>query len=465
MVALLPHQQPIFLDPTPDRVFTGTRQFGKSTFATVCVIDAGISNPGADIIYVDMDIEHGDKIIWPEVERIMGEFRVPAKIASGQLNFDNGATGYIFSGAQSEIDKLQGLKPVLLIVDEAQEANALNDIITMCKPGMMRRNGRMILMGIPGRVAKIGPWWDATEGKNKELYGQHRGTFRDNTALSSEAKDRLYETEKKRLGEHSPDFLRHWRGLWPALDNALRVYHYDSALNGYDGSAPLCEMHTLGLDPGGVRDAEAVVVVGHGRADGVAYHVDEDVSEKGDGGDWTDTGDRVGPLNQKWQCSERYYDWGSAHKDALTLIWMKDRAVVMTGVPSKDPYEESKRINEQFAQRKLFIKRGSKLEQDLLYTTWDPDALGGGGQKPKYSLAYKQDAADALRCAMWGVFGYVPPAKAVKAALSPEEQERLRVANGDAYKRKEESRADKYSPPTITRPPAVNALGRRNRGY
>lgn len=470
--ALKPHQRAIFLDETPDRVVCGTRQFGKSTLATVEIIQACIDRPGSESAYVDMDIEHAGKIIWREIGRIMEEYRVPAKVVENELHFDNGSIGYIFSGQPSEIKKLQGLKFARLIVDEAQEANALTEILTMCKPALMRFNGRVLLMGIPGRVRKIGPWWDVTEGDKRHLFGQHRGTFRDNDSLDRDAVERLFNDEKERLGERNPDFMRHWCGQWPDVDNALRVYHYDPEHNGYDGPGPECSMYSLGLDPGGVRDSEAVVVVGHGRPDGRIYAVGETVSAKKEGGDWDDTADRVGPLVDQYSPAHRFYDYGSANKGALTLMYMQDRAILMDAVPDKDPYNESKRINVLFAQRRLFIRRGSKLEQDMLYTTWDAETLGGGGQKPKYSKSYKQDAADALRAAMWGVYAYQPPERVKELPLGPVEAEAKRIADGEAYKRAaKEMRSDKYHMPGRDHyDPSANSrqtdrFGRVKRGY
>jgi hypothetical protein len=473
-----PQQIPIFLDKTRDRVVTGTRQGGKTRFALTDVIEAHrLNNDRGESAYVDMDKEHGGKVAWDELGLILDKFRVPARIIDEELIFDNGSKLYIFSGEPTQLKKLQGLKYVRLIVDECQELQKLSELLTLVKPALMRHNGRVILMGIPGKVSGMGDWWDYTEGKNSKLFAQHRITFWDNPYLSQEAKVELFESEKERLGEFHPDFLRHWKGVWPMTNNALRMFHYDPDKHGYDeGEAPDCQLHALGLDPGGVLDREAIVVLGHGNKDGVAWHLDEDETEKKEGGDWDDSGDRVGPMQDKWECNIRFYDWGSAHKDALTLIYKKDRQILMTGVPSKDPYEESKRINQALKAGKLKIKRGSKLEKALLYTEWDKESLMNGG-KPKQSKKYKQNLGDALRCAMWAVYGFVPPAKAGRRQLTDVEQEALRIANKEAYKyaNGQSKRQDKYSPPQVSHtfskpatprnPPQTNRNGRVNRGY
>jgi hypothetical protein len=480
--ALLPHQRPVFLDKRPRRVYTGTRQLGKSSEFAVELIDAAVNNPGSESAYVDMTKDHADKVLWREIQRNMSTYHVPAKVVGEELHFDNGAKVYVFSGEPSEVAKLQGMKFAILIIDEAQDAPAINEILTMVEPALMRFNGRILLGGIPGRVKKIGPWWEICEGDQAGQYGQHRGTFWDNSALSEEGKQRLFEEAKNRLSERNPDFIRHWLGLWPELDFALRVYHYDPALNSYSENAPVCPLHSLGLDPGGVRDSEAVVIVGHGNTDGLIWHVDEKVTPKKAGGAWNHTddetkeqaaaevsADRVGALNEKWKPHKKYYDWGSAHKDALALIWNKTTTIMLEGVPSKSPYDEAQRINELFAQRRLFIKKGSKLEQDLMYTTWDEKSLGGGEQKPKYSRDWKQDAADALRCAMWAIWTTEPKERPI-VRLTPEQAEAKRIADKVAYKkRKPESRQDKYRLPSALdrapKPSVIGTNGRLNRGY
>jgi len=468
---LQPHQRKIFLDPSPDRAVVGTRQFGKSTLATVEIINAALTRPGSESAYVDMDQNHGERVMFREIGRLLEQCRIPARVVDNELHFDNGSVAYIFSGAPSEIAKLQGMKFAILILDEAQECSALEDILTMCRPALMRFNGRVMLTGIPGRVAEIGPWWDATEGDKKHLFSQHRGTFRDNAALDPEAAERLYNAEKERLGETNLDFIRHWEGRWPTVDNALRVYHYDPEANGYKGDPGEFELYSLGLDPGGVRDSEAVVVVGHGSGGGPIYAVDEAISEKKQGGGWDDTADRVGPLVDKYNPAHRFYDYGSANKSALTLIYMQDRQILMEAVPDKDPYNESKRINALFATGRLFIRRGSKLERDMLYTTWDPETLGSG-KKPKYSAAWKQDGADALRAAMWGVYAFQPEPKQAKPVLSDVEAEAKRIADGDAYKRAaKETRSAKYAIPGVTpldpsaKSRVTDRFGRVRRGY
>jgi hypothetical protein len=452
LAALHDYQRPIFLDSRYQVVLNGTRQYGKTRIACVTMIDTLLNRPKTEAAYVDMDIEHGEKVLLKDLQKILDEYDVPARIVDGEVRFENGSIGYVFSGANTkEVKKLQGLKLVLLIIDEAQESSEISNILTMCSPALLLQNGRILLMGIPGRVRGIGYWWEVCEGEHKELFAQYRGSFWDNTTLSQEAKERLYESEKKRLGETNPEFVRHWKGEWPDDDKSLRVYHYDPAVNGYDGDHPPCPIRTLGLDPGGVRDAEANEVLGHGREDGNIYQIDELVTEKKEGGDWDDTGNRTVPLWRKNRVNQGFYDYGSAHKGALALIYEQDSTTRLEAVPEKDPYNEAKRINELFQARRLWIKKGSRLHFDLLYTMWDAESLGKSGKKPEYSKAYKQNACDALRAAMWGVYGYVPTKKDKPKPISDVEAEAKRIADGLAYKKKPEQRSDKYTIPTVNK--------------
>lgn len=429
---LFPYQTKCHNDVTSDRVLTGTRQLGKSRFAASEIIDAGLASPGCDIAYVDMDILHGERIIWKEIGELLRQRNVAAEIIDGVLKFENGSTAYIFSGRPAEIEKLQGFKLALLIVDEAQEAENLEGIIKLVRPALMRFSGRIILLGIPGRIAKVGYWWDVTEGKSAHKFGQHRATFWMNPAIPEKSKHEQFETAKAELGETNPEFIRHWLGKWPANDNALRAFRYDPDVNGYDGEAPVCRFAALGLDPGGTFDAEAVEVIGHGNKnargdeDGIIWQLDEDVSEKKEGGDWDITGERVGKLDEKWAPTKKFLDYGSARKSGVIVKYKLDTLITLEAVPPKDPEQEAVRINLLFQAKRLFIRRGSKLHYDLLYTTLDHKELA----KEKWILSktWKQNSIDALRAALWGVPGYATLAPTVSLRKTDEQREKEAIA-------------------------------------
>lgn len=406
ILAANPAQLAIFDDKTPDRGVETTRQFGKSFEAAVEHIDVGLMRPGTDTAFLDFDKTHAEKIVLRDFETLLEDYDVAAKLVGDELHFDNGSICYIFSGRPSEVKKLQGFKLALLTCDESNDAEALEEIFKMVRPALMRYRGRILAMGIPGRVASIGFWWEITHGKLAHRFGQHRGHMRDNPFLAPEAIAEQRAAAVEELGEDSPDFIRHWEGKWPALDNALRVYRYFPDVNGYDGDAPSCARYSLGLDPGGVRDAEAAVMVGHTPGEGAAWVVDEDDSGKGKGGDWSDTEVRLDPMIARWNPLDLFYDYGSAKK-AANLVIEGDRNVRLEPVPMKDLDIEIPRINKLFAQKKLWVRRGSKLEADLLYLTWDAKARAAG--RNKYANTWKQNLCDALRAALWAVEAFAKP--------------------------------------------------------
>jgi hypothetical protein len=401
-----PQQLAVHDDPTSDRVLEGTRQLGKSWLAAVEHVDVGLRIPGSESAFIDFDKEHAEKIVLRDFETLLEKYDIPAHLVEDRLEFDNGSIAYIFSGRPSEVKKLQGLKLALLTCDESNDAEALEEIFRMVRPALMRYRGRILAMGIPGRVSGIGFWWEITHGKRAAAFGQHRGHMRDNPHLPPEAIAEQRAKAMEELGADSPDFIRHWDGLWPALDNALRVFRYFPDVNGFDGDAPPCNRYALGLDPGGVRDSEAAVMLGHNPGKGEAWVVDEDDSGKGRGGDWQDTEVRLDPMIHRWNPLDLFYDYGSAKK-AANLVIEGDRNVRLEPVPMKDLDIEIPRVNKLFARKALWVKRGSKLEQDLLYLTWDAKARAVG--RNKYASTWKQNLCDALRAALWAVEGYANP--------------------------------------------------------
>jgi hypothetical protein len=423
-------QLAVFEDSTPDRVLVGTRQLGKSLLAAVCHVDIGLTKPGSDSAFLDFDIEHAEKIILRDFETLLDAYDVPAKLVEGRLEFDNGSKCYVFSGRASEVKKLQGLKLALLTADESNDAEALEDIVRMVRPALMRHGGRILAMGIPGRVPKVGYWWAITEGNLASAYGQHRGDMRRNPYLPAAERERQIAKARAELGEESPEFQRHWLGQWPSGTNALQVFQYDTDRDGYDGPPPARRYYALGLDPGGVQDAEAIVIIGHGSPDGIIYVVDENVTDPGAGGSWADTGRRMGPLCDKWNCADAFYDYGSAHKSAMAVVADNDFRVTVDAVPFKDLDIEVPRINRLFAMGRLKIPRLSRLEEDLQKTAWDPKSRALG--KNKQSSAWKQNLCDALRSALHAVEGYsAPPAPEVSEHEA--RQIRLRAEVQAAY--------------------------------
>jgi hypothetical protein len=403
-----PQQLAVFDDVTPDRTFEGTRRLGKSFFAAVALAHLGATVPRSKGVFLDFDKEHAEKVLLEEFKVLIDEYDIPGRprIVDEQLEFDNGSVTYVFSGRPNELKKIQGLGPDLLIADESNDAEALDVIVKLARPGLIKGRGRLLFMGIPGRVAGIGYWWEITHGKRASGWGQHRGHMNDNPHLPPESIVEQRAKAAEELGEESGDFKRHWDGVWPALDDQLRVFAYDPDVNGYDAPPPACQRYALGLDPGGVQDAEAAVMLGHGLGTGQAWVVDEYDSGKGKGGDWDTTEDALSPMVVQWKPLDLFYDYGSAKK-AANLAIEADRRVRLEPVPMKDLDIEIPRINRLFKLKKLWVKRGSKLEKDLLYTTWDAKARSAG--KNKYASSWKQNLCDALRASLWAMEGYADP--------------------------------------------------------
>src|SRR6188474_337429 len=192
----------ILTDPRPDRAVEGTRQAAKSTLAAVAQVDVAQAFPSLETVYVDFDKTHAEKVLLRDFERLLDEFDIDAKIVGDELWFDNGSVCYSFSSEVAELQKLQGLKPALVIVDEAQDAPDLGGIIKMVRPGLMRRRGRFMAMGIPGRVSGIGDWWDITHGSKAGGFAQHRVHMDRNPWLPEDSRERQKAAAKIELGEN-----------------------------------------------------------------------------------------------------------------------------------------------------------------------------------------------------------------------------------------------------------------------
>jgi len=429
MSILYEDQQRVFCDRTRDRVLEGTRQLGKTTLSAVELIEAARSKPGSESAYVDLDILHAEKVIGRDFETLTEKYRIPGNpvVVNGDVYFENGSVIYSFSGRPSEIEKLQGLKFAILIVDEAQDGSDLEGIIKLCRPALIRHGGRLLFTGIPGRVRGMGFWWDITNGDKAHLWGQHRGSMWRNPYLTHENIQIQLDAAKLELGETNPDYLRHWLGQWPEADNAARVYRWDPIEQTFS-DVPVCDLYISGTDPAGIRDREATVIVGCRNDSDKIWPIAEYVSEKGNGGDYCVTAEVLKKAAQAYKPLRSFYDFGSASKGMLAATRNLDFSQYMEPVPPKHLDFEIPRVNGLFKSGRLVINRQltPMLAADLAGVHWDLAERAKG--KNKYDTKTPHpDVADALRAALWGVPGFAQDPKVKKPPLTEEQQVRAEI--------------------------------------
>lgn len=419
----------------PDRVLIGTRQLGKTTLSAVMLIDTASKSPGSECAYVDLDIEHAEKVIVRDFESIIEKYKIPGnpKLINDAVYFDNGAVIYIFSGRPSEVEKLQGLKFALLIIDEAQDGSDLESIIKMVRPALVRHRGRIFMAGIPGRVRGMGLWWDVTCGAKAHLYGVHTGHMQRNPYLPADSLLEQREKAKAELGEDNPDYQRHWLGKWPEADNAARVYRWDPEKHIFT-DMPVCDLYISGTDPAGVRDREATVILGVRNDADKIWAVFEDVSAKGDGGDYCKTAEILKKGQQSFKPLRSFYDYGSAAKGMLATTHNRDFSIYLEPVPPKSLDFEIPRLNALFKSGRLLInrQRTPELAADLAGVHWDLKERAKGRNKYDTKTPHP-DVADALRAALWGVPGFAPEPKQAKPQKT--EEERVRDEINEMYRK------------------------------
>lgn len=390
-------------DPSRDMAICGTRQFGKTKFAAEEIIDTGLKYPKSEIIFGSITQDHATEVLFPSIQEYLDEYQIDAELRLDHLAFGNGSVGHAMGLATSaEAKKFQGHRPKLVILDEMTDlASNVEEAIAMIKPSLIRNEGRLKLMGIPGPVL-AGVWYEICEGNQKHLYGQHRGNLLDNPWHPNPGLE--VERERVRLGDDNPLFRRHWLGEW-AYDPDALVYRYRPLKNSYAGNPPKCKYYVAGLDPAGVADREALILLGFGNGDGLIWHIAESVSAKGGVDDFRETAEAFGRWQDEYRLTKIFYDYGSAKK-GLQLMYRQDCWLQLDPVPVKDLDVEIPRVNSLLNSGKLMIREGSELEKDLQKTQWDDKARASG--RNKYSSHNHPDVADALRAALQAVAAVLP---------------------------------------------------------
>jgi len=398
----------------------GTRQAGKTKWAAEEIINTGLTFPRCEVIFGSITQDHATETLWPSIQEFLDEYQIDAELREDHLAFKNGSVGHAMGLATSaEARKFQGHRPKLVILDEMTDlASNIEEGIAMIKPSLVRNQGRLVCMGIPGPVL-AGIWYEICQGSQAHLYSQHNVTLLANPWHPNPQLE--VDRERLRLGEDNPLFRRHWLGEW-AYDPDALVYRYRKH-NAYAGSPPKCRYYVGGLDPAGVADREALVLLGFGNGDGKIWHIAESVSAKGGVDDFRETANAFGVWQDEYKLAKIFYDYGSAKK-GLQLMYRQDCWLHLDPVPVKDLDVEIPRVNSLLNSAKLMIREGSELEKDLQKTQWDDKARAAG--RNKYSSHNHPDVADALRAALQAVAAVLPDP--VVSPVSAYEKEQAEVA-------------------------------------
>lgn len=258
---------------------------GKTTACAADLIDTAVNYPGTTGLYITLARSSAKRIVWPELHKIIREFRIPAKFNEAELSirFPNMSMIYC-SGAntEAEMEKLRGLSnTAVAYVDESQAfrehlKELVDDILVK---RLYDLNGRCRLIGTPGPIP-AGYFYNASQSSG---WSHHAWTLHSNPWI--ERKSGLtvqaiiqQDMDRKGVTVDDPSIQRECFGRW-VLDTQSLILEYAVEKNHYEELPKGNWKYILGMDFG-FNDADSFSVLGWTDSSPDTYLIEEDVKEK-----------------------------------------------------------------------------------------------------------------------------------------------------------------------------------------
>lgn len=347
---------------------------GKSVSCAADLIDSAIHKPGTIGLYITLTRGSGKRILWPVLKEIDREHNLGFLFNETELSAThptNGSIIYLF-GAQdaSDIEKIRGLSNVALVyLDESQAFRShirelVDDIIVK---RLYDTNGRCRMIGTPGPVP-AGYFYECSKSP---MWSHHNWTmFQNPWILKKSGKTPLELTiqdcERRGVSINDPSIQRENYGQW-VLDSDSLVFKYDAQKNNYENLPELTD-YVIAADIG-LRDADAIAVIGWHKNYPICYLVEEFVAS---GQDITSLADKIDKLVKRYDPLKVVMDAGGlGAKIAEELRKRFSLPIVAAEKSRKNEYIAL--TNDALRNGRFMAKNTSRFAQDSMIIEWDMD--------------------------------------------------------------------------------------------
>lgn len=394
------------------------RQVGKTTALLGLVLDFAFRNPGANILYITLVRDVAERNFWFPLLRWNEEMDLGLDKglmhASHTCWFSNGSR-LTLRGAEAfnDVEKFRGEPRDLVIVDEAKSFSKdlfdymLKESIT---PSLAARNGRLIIAGTPGDIL-AGPFYDTApeagamdivdgfatsrpyqERNDPKWAGVRFAWSFHSWSLADAAASGIPELVNVAKGAHEakarygwsdqhPSWLREWCARWIS-DASRLVYRYRPDRN--DWTPNQTAKNPLGLPEGhvwhfvigadfGATNPFALVMFAYAMTHPDAYQVYEF--------------EQAGMIIPQMLAVVNAARDMVGHERVIAMVGDFDNlgAAIQGTLAADGAYfhkaeKKDKRsfielYNADLTERRIYILKGSKLGQQMLYLAWDDTGL------------------------------------------------------------------------------------------
>ncbi len=396
------------------------RQSGKSHGAAAIAFPLlALANPGTNLIYVTATSESCQKMAFDPAARLVNDYELDCRpyYNNHSIKFKNGSNIY-YMGADNPktIGRLRGTPNLLACgLDEAgvYKSDTLKSIIQAVQPGLRPRRGKLIIIGTPSLDGPHGTWFDITES---DKYKQHRFGYMDNDRVPSFADtEKLIDEDLASQGftRDSAYFKREYLAEF-AIDLSERVYQFDDQRNVYQ-ELPGNLVSFLVCGDTGVKDADALGVLGWSATDPTIYLVKEFIKR---GQDVDDLAQILVQLWAEYKPIKIVLDAGANLKSILTL---QNR---YRDIPIEAAIKPA--INQQIAETNNFLRQGlfkvsksSRFAKEVRLPVWIDGKVGG---KVNEDGPRKSDIVPGIRYGLIAARPFLPDKGTVLAPKPPSDK-------------------------------------------
>jgi hypothetical protein len=374
-----------------------------------------------NVVYVSATYSSVKKMAWQPLLALNREYALGGtpNYTELSLSLPNGSTIYLM-GVDSEksADKARGIPRLVgAIVDECARYDPdvlrylLRDVI---RPGLRPMAGRIMLAGTPSPLGKVGPLWEARENS---AFSHHTWDAYDNTKVGSREEIERIITDDLRTEVQTREsawFRREYLAEW-VVDEESRVYHFDDERNTYEKLPDDLNMFAAAGDIG-VRDADAMAVVGWNDDRPELYLIEEVIRR---GQDAIDMGLEVDRIWTGYSPIVMAFDGGGGGlKTILTVQHLYPNAPIKA-VDKPQVNIQVKALNQLL--RRLKVRRGTRFYEEIRHSEWVGGIVNGKIREYGHS-----DIVPCMRYLAVEILQYLPGEVEIFKAAAPSAQDRMR---------------------------------------
>ena len=226
-------QRDFIEDPSRLKVACCSRRAGKSHGVALALLKAGFEHPNSYPIYINMNRASAKAIIWPALKDIDKELNLGLRFDNthGHIHLPNGSSIMVYgAGSKREMDKMRGIAPPLICLDEAQNmGNEMLYLLTqVLMPATFDYKASILVTGTPAN-SRHSPFYKICHGMQigedvKIGWSVHNWTMVENPYIPDPEEQRAFFMHQMGWNENTPAYLRELCGQW-VFDTDKKIFN------------------------------------------------------------------------------------------------------------------------------------------------------------------------------------------------------------------------------------------------